>query len=135
MGRETVTVARKKNGVAERVGIEIPKENTLTTDEALVRERKGNEGNGELRIKTRAAGEGAQERDEAKKLRKQKTGDMEIEVLSQIKEGSIQVLRVLDTNMMQVSTVKIAEVKQGSSSTWKRYKAGVEQESNMAEAK
>lgn len=72
----------KENGVAERVGIEIPKENTLTTDEALVRERKGNEGNGELRIKSRAAGEGAQERDEAKQLRKQKTGDMEIEVLS-----------------------------------------------------
>lgn len=66
----------KENEVAGRVGIEFPKVNTLTTDESSVKERKGNEGNEELRAEARAAGEGAQEGDEAKEFRKLQTSDM-----------------------------------------------------------
>lgn len=72
-----------------------------------------------------AAGEEAQERGEEKVFSKLQTGDMEIKVQSQMRDGLRQVFSALDTNMMQVSAVKIERVQPGTSSTWKRLKVGM----------
>lgn len=111
--------------IAGKEGIEIPGENTLIIEGGLVRERKGNEGKGDLRVEVMATGEEAQERGEEKVFSKLQTGDMEIEVQSQMRDGPRQVFRALDTNMMQVSAVKIERVQTGTSSTWNRLKVGM----------
>lgn len=69
-----------------------------------------------------AVGEEAQERGEEKVFSKLQTGDMKIEVQSQMRDGPRQVFKALDTNMMQVNAVKIERVQPGISSTWKRLK-------------
>lgn len=68
--------------------------------------------------------EGGKEGVECNVTSVRKACEMEIEVLSQSRGGTRQVLKKVDKNMMQDTTIKIEKPSKGYRNTWKRVNVG-----------